>query len=232
MPHREKPFGPAPSSGVAGAHQGPRVFGFANPDHGLPPVPVQPGTFHLGSAQSEVEFDNKWAAQVGVTLAGPAQPGLQTGKATTKSGEARRSRYPFCAPAVGDRGTLARIHPNMPGRPGARNRPKPDRRNICPADSRSCQASGTHSTRHHLDQSLHLASGRCRIQHNSAFPTSKGVPAHSKALDCSPGPAQVPGPATGNRPGNAVHTGNRSIAAPERDDGNVPPGSLPPAGTP
>eukprot|EP00971_Amphidinium_carterae_P089773 1777423-Amphidinium_carterae.1 len=59
MPHREKPFGPAPSSSVASAHHGPMVFGFANPDHRLPPVPVQPGTLNSGSAHSEVDIDNK-----------------------------------------------------------------------------------------------------------------------------------------------------------------------------
>eukprot|EP00971_Amphidinium_carterae_P289616 5750436-Amphidinium_carterae.1 len=106
----------------------------------------------------------------------------------------------------------------MPARPGARYRPKRDRHSIVPAGSLGCQPSDTHSTRHHLDQSPHPG-------------CDKVAPAHSKALDCSLGPAQVPGPAMGSHLGSEGQTGSRSSAALERDGGIAPPGSLPPVGT-
>eukprot|EP00971_Amphidinium_carterae_P182978 3630981-Amphidinium_carterae.1 len=61
VPHGKKPFSPAPSSSVASAHQGPWVFGFTNPDHGLPAMPAQPGV-HIHGSALEISVDNKRSA--------------------------------------------------------------------------------------------------------------------------------------------------------------------------
>eukprot|EP00971_Amphidinium_carterae_P265124 5258966-Amphidinium_carterae.1 len=84
MPHRKKPLSPAPPTRVASAHQGPRVFGFTNPDHRRPPAPAQPGLGHKWSAQ-EVKVDNKRTVKVQASNLGPAQPGLNSGAFTAKN---------------------------------------------------------------------------------------------------------------------------------------------------
>eukprot|EP00971_Amphidinium_carterae_P050490 994282-Amphidinium_carterae.1 len=120
----------------------------------------------------------------------------------------------------------------MPARPGVRSRPKCHKHNSGQAANHGCRASDRHSTRHHHGQSRHLGCGRGRRHPNTFAPTRQAVSVHAMILDCSPGPAQIRGLATGNHPGSVAHTGSISIAALVHDDGSVPPGSQPPVGTP
>eukprot|EP00971_Amphidinium_carterae_P293439 5826058-Amphidinium_carterae.1 len=91
MPHREKPFSPAPPSRVASAHQGPRVLGFTNPDHRLPAMPAQPGEYSHGSAKYQGMSRTRSPGMVAFTTAGPAQPGLKKLATSANSAGARRS---------------------------------------------------------------------------------------------------------------------------------------------
>eukprot|EP00971_Amphidinium_carterae_P142086 2814194-Amphidinium_carterae.1 len=54
---------------------GPRVLGFANPGHWLPPRPVQPSQKSFKPALLQVLEDNNWAMVLSTYANGPVQPG-------------------------------------------------------------------------------------------------------------------------------------------------------------
>eukprot|EP00971_Amphidinium_carterae_P235327 4670253-Amphidinium_carterae.1 len=169
MPHGKKPFGPAPSSSVASANQRSWVFGFSNPDRGLPAVPVQPGILNNRSA---LDFcvDNKQFTDEFVCIIGPAQPGHRARRSTSRSGVATQSHYPLCAPALDERCTSGHSHPGTPAKPDALNKPMHHMHSNGQAASRGFLASDTHSTRRLHAQNQRLAHDTYRRHPNNAAP--------------------------------------------------------------
>eukprot|EP00971_Amphidinium_carterae_P053982 1062761-Amphidinium_carterae.2 len=159
------------------------VFGFANPDHRLPPVPVQPGSRGIGSANLQV-----WRLNCRRLLLGrlsQASAIVNNGQAIPKSVEAMRtsSRCPLYAQVEDGRATVAHTHPNRPAKPDVQNTPNFDKRNIVQADVRGFQASGKHSTKRLLGQSPHPGYGTGRSPPSSAVPIQVMALVHSKGLD-------------------------------------------------
>eukprot|EP00971_Amphidinium_carterae_P080698 1596512-Amphidinium_carterae.1 len=175
VPHRQQPFSPAPAPGLASAHQGPRVFGFSDPDLGLPSLPVQPGRNNLGPAERRIA--GPITATVDETPNGPAQPGLRNLAPNASSAVARRSPNPAERQCVHGTHTWERHDQGTPALPDVLHRPSARSNSICPKGGvdypppHKCSSAGRQSL---CPSPWHAHVG----QHKDQTPSKSATPTH------------------------------------------------------